>query len=101
MDRRVRNESSSHTTGRTSPAGLNARRYGAMPQSLRRDHAGTSAFFYLNVSFPETLRRLDFTPDQMREWYQERDLLLPDGCETVIGEDSPLDASVRRVLRQV
>ncbi|KAB8180932.1 kinase [Microbispora catharanthi] len=82
-------------------------RYGAMLRSLRRDHAGTSAFFYLDVSFPETLRRhdsrpqrSDFTPDQMREWYQERDLL-PDGCETVIGEDSPLEASVRQVLRQV
>ncbi|MBP2707407.1 kinase [Microbispora sp. RL4-1S] len=84
---------------------LAASRYGAMLQSLRGDHAGTSAFFYLDVSFPETLRRhdsrpqrLDFTPDQMREWYQERDLL-PDGCETVIGEDSPLEASVRQVLR--
>ncbi|GIH52324.1 protein-L-isoaspartate(D-aspartate) O-methyltransferase [Microbispora rosea] len=85
---------------------LTAIRYGAMLQSLCRDHAGTSAFFYLDVSFPETLRRHDsraqrseFTPDQMREWYRERDLL-PDGCETVIGEDSPLEASVRQVLRQ-
>ncbi|WP_205825651.1 hypothetical protein [Microbispora catharanthi] len=35
----------------------------------------------------------------MREWYRERDLL-PDGYETVIGEDSPLEASVRQVLCQ-
>ncbi|MEU8196251.1 kinase [Microbispora amethystogenes] len=85
---------------------LTVSRYGAMLQSLRRDHAGTSAFFYLDVSLPETLRRHDsrpqrseFTPDQMREWYQERDLL-PDGCETVVGEESPLEASVRQVLCQ-
>ncbi|WP_203883479.1 kinase [Planotetraspora kaengkrachanensis] len=71
---------------------LTASRYGAMLESLRHDHAGISAFFYLDVSFAETLRRHDsrpqrseFTPDQMREWYQERDLL-PDGSETVIGE---------------
>ncbi|MFG1823444.1 hypothetical protein ACGFIJ_13240 [Microbispora bryophytorum] len=74
--------------------------------SAKTSYAGNSVFFYLDVSFPETLRRhdsrpqrLEFTPDQMREWYQERDLL-PDGCETVIGEDSPLEASVRQVLRQ-
>ncbi|WP_182903868.1 hypothetical protein [Microbispora sp. H10830] len=47
----------------------------------------------------DVVRRELPLPHQMREWYQERDLL-PDGCETVIGEDSPLDASVRRVLRQ-
>ncbi|MEU8174970.1 hypothetical protein AB0C14_18995 [Microbispora hainanensis] len=77
-----------------------------MLQSLRRDYAGTSAFFYLDVSLPETLRRhgsrpqrSEFTPDQMREWYRERDLL-PDAYETVIGEDSPLEATVRQVLRQ-
>ncbi|WP_285705843.1 kinase [Microtetraspora sp. NBRC 16547] len=83
---------------------LTASRYGTMLQALRRDHAGMSAFFYLDVSFPETLRRhdtrpqrLEFSPDQMREWYRERDLL-PGDWETVIGEDSSLDATAQRLL---
>ncbi|WP_328708588.1 AAA family ATPase [Microbispora hainanensis] len=41
---------------------LTASRYGEMLQSLHRDHAGTSAFFYLDVSLPETLRRHDSRP---------------------------------------
>ncbi|MEU6426857.1 hypothetical protein ABZ860_13275 [Microbispora sp. NPDC046973] len=58
------------------------------------------------MPFAETLRRhetrpqrLAFSPDQMREWYQKKDLL-PDGRETVIGQDSSLEETVRLVLRE-
>ncbi len=83
---------------------LTAERYGPMLQALHRDHAGTSAFFYLDVPLAETLRRhetraqrWEFGPREMRQWYRERDLL-PDECETVIGQDSTLESTVERVL---
>ncbi|WP_433216711.1 kinase [Microtetraspora malaysiensis] len=85
---------------------LTASRYGPMLRALSHDHAGTNAFFYLDVSWPETVRRhatrpqrREFTPEEMRRWYLERDLL-PDGCETIIGEDSSLEATVRHVLHK-
>ncbi|MCF6475651.1 kinase [Nonomuraea sp. MG754425] len=79
-------------------------RYGRMLRRLVADHAGVTCCFYLDVSFDETVRRhatrpqsADFTPDLMREWYVPRDLL-PDGRETVIGEDSSLERTVERIL---
>lgn len=61
---------------------LDARHYGAMLTHLTSDHAGTSAHYYFDVSWEETLRRhstrrqaTEFTPDQMREWFAPRDLL--------------------------
>jgi predicted kinase len=85
---------------------LAASRYGAMLDGLRRGHLTSSAFFYMDVSFEETLRRhqtrplrLEVTADQMRGWYQARDLL-PGGYETVIDEDSALEATVRQVLEE-
>jgi predicted kinase len=85
---------------------LTASRYGAMLQALRRDHPANSAFFYLDVSIEETLRRHQTRPlrsevsgDQMREWYRHLDLL-PHEYETVIPEHSPLEATVRQVLRE-
>lgn len=73
---------------------LHASRYGAMLQRLRDEHDGPSRFYYLDVSFPETVRRhgtrpqfRDFTAEQMREWYAERDAI--DGLgEQVIPESS-------------
>ncbi|MGW7006643.1 AAA family ATPase [Streptomyces sp. NPDC054933] len=83
---------------------LSAARYGAMLQALRRDHIGPSRFYYLETSFAETLRRhatrpqaADFGEREMRGWYKPLDLL-DDRCEEVIGQESPLEATVRRVL---
>ncbi|MEU4541837.1 AAA family ATPase [Nonomuraea dietziae] len=83
---------------------LFASRYGSMLRALRHDYAGRSAFFYLDVPFEETVRRhatrpqrTQFTAEQMREWYIERDLL-PGGYETVIGQDSSLEETVRLML---
>lgn len=85
---------------------LTAGRYGPMLRALRRDHPSNSAFFYLDVSFKETLRRHQTRPlrsevsgEQMREWYRRLDLL-PGAYETVISEASPLEATVRQVLRE-
>ncbi|WP_090944645.1 AAA family ATPase [Nonomuraea jiangxiensis] len=84
---------------------LAASRYGEMLQALRRDHRGTSCFYYLDVSWEETLRRHETRPqrtqfgaEEMRQWYTERDVL-PDGCETIVPEPTPLDETVRRILR--
>ena len=86
---------------------LAASRYGSMLQQLRRDHLGTSSFFYLDISYEETLRRHNtrpqrnqFSAEDMRAWYLERDVL-PDGCETLIGQDSSLEDTVRRIMREV
>jgi predicted kinase len=84
---------------------LYAAHYGPMLHALRADHAADSAFFYLDVSLDETLRRHEtrpmreeVAPDRLREWYQHRDLL-PGGYETVIPEHSTKDATVQRVLQ--
>ncbi|MCA2227506.1 hypothetical protein [Nonomuraea aurantiaca] len=43
------------------------------------------------------LQRSQFGAGEMRQWYIERDVL-PDGCESVIGEDSSMTEAVRRIL---
>ncbi|MFF0245638.1 AAA family ATPase [Streptosporangium sandarakinum] len=85
---------------------LYADRYERMLQALRADHRGPAHFYYLDVSFDETLRRHATKPQsgmygeaEMRQWYRPRDLL-PDGSETIIGEDSSLEETVRRILRE-
>jgi predicted kinase len=57
-------------------------RYGAMLEQLAADHPGRSVFFYLDVSYAETIRRhagrpqaSQFTAEDMRGWYLERDVL--------------------------
>ncbi|MFC4564768.1 kinase [Nocardiopsis mangrovi] len=85
---------------------LDAGRYGPMLGALRADHAGRSAFFYLDVPFPETLRRhatrpqaRDFGEPEMRRWYRWRDLL-PGGGEEVVGARSGLPATVDLILQR-
>ncbi|GAB4050947.1 kinase [Catellatospora paridis] len=75
-------------------------KYGDMLRALLAAHRGTSSAFYLDIPFDETVRRhgtrpqvTDFTPDQMRGWYRERDVLGVDG-EHVIGPESTFDDSV-------
>ncbi|SEG63499.1 Predicted kinase [Nonomuraea solani] len=80
-------------------------RYGEMLQALFRDHRGTSRGYYLDVSWEETLRRHQtrpqrsrFSPDDMRQWYVERDIL-PDTIEMIIDEDSTLAETVGLILQ--
>jgi thymidylate kinase len=71
-----------------------------MLADLWRAHRGGSWSFYLDVSFDETARRhatrpqhQEFTVEDMRGWYQHRDLLGLDG-EQVIPQSSTLSATV-------
>jgi len=80
---------------------LYADRYAQMLLELRRDHLGGSFFYYID---PETLRRHETKPNaqefgeaEMTEWYRPRDVL-PGGVESVIGTDSSLADSVRRIM---
>ena len=79
---------------------LAADRYGEALDELRRAHRGPTFSFYLDVSVEETLRRhrtrsqaAEFTPDQMRGWYQAEDLLHFTG-ERVIPEASTIEQTV-------
>ena len=83
---------------------LYAAHYGDMLTALRADHRGESWFYYLDVSFEETIRRHATKPQaseygrtEMRGWYREQDVL-PGGYEQIIGEDASLDAIVQQVM---
>ena len=84
---------------------LSADRYGTMLAGLRRDHLGPSCFYYLDVSLDETLRRhgtrpqATFGPDEMRGWYQPKDLLITIP-ERIIPEASTLAETVDLILRE-
>ncbi|WP_052423906.1 AAA family ATPase [Nonomuraea candida] len=80
-------------------------RYGEMLRGLFRDHRGTSHAYYLDVSWEETLRRHEtrpqrtrFGPDDMRQWYLERDVLTG-VAETVVDESSTLAGTVGLIGR--
>jgi adenylate kinase family enzyme len=84
---------------------LAASRYGDMLARLRYDYP-VSHWIYLDVPFEETVRRHrtrpqrdQFTPEQMAEWYQTRDLL-PRCAETVIGPQSTLHATADLILQR-
>jgi hypothetical protein len=85
---------------------LYADRYEPMLAGLRRDHLGSSWFYYLDVSLDETLRRHatrpqagEFGPEDMRDWYRPRDLL-SSVRERVIPEASTLAQTVSRILAE-
>lgn len=86
---------------------LHAERYATMLTELARDHRGTTAFYYLDVSYAESLRRhatrpqaAEFGPEHMREWYRRRDLLGLPG-ERAVPEDSALAQTSARILAEV
>jgi cytidylate kinase len=83
---------------------LDSDRYEPMLAALRRDHAGRSFFYYLEVSLAETLRRHDmrreaseFTHADMRSWYRPMDLLTRI-AERVISETSTLRQTTARII---
>lgn len=86
---------------------LHAERYSAMLTELADDHQGNTAFYYLDVSFTESLRRhatrpqaAEFGADDMRGWYRNRDLLGIPG-EQLIPETSTLHQTTARILHDV
>jgi adenylate kinase family enzyme len=85
---------------------LYADRYEPMLATLRRDYWGRSWFYYLDVSWEETIRRhatrpqaAEFGPAQMRGWYRPRDLLAGVG-ERIIPEASTLPETVDAILAE-
>ena len=83
---------------------LYADRYEQMLACLRRDHAGHSYFYYLDVSLAETLRRhfsrpeaAEFGPGEMRDWFRPMDLL-SSVEEQIIPEPSTLQQTTVRIL---
>jgi predicted kinase len=85
---------------------FHADHYEAMLAGLARDHLGVSRFYYLDVSFEETLRRhatrpqaAEFGGDEMRGWYCHRDLL--GGIrERIIPETSTLQQTAALILAE-
>jgi adenylate kinase family enzyme len=83
---------------------LHTDRYSNVLHQLIDQHSGPSYVYYLNVSFDETVRRhqtraehVNFTPEQMRDWYEPEDLLGTDR-EHVIDETSTFQQTVDAIL---
>jgi predicted kinase len=81
-------------------------RYTRMLMDLRAEHAGESFFYYLDLPFAETLKRhatkpnaADFGEAEMATWYTPHDLL-PGGLETIITQESSLEASILRITEE-
>ena len=79
---------------------LSAEKYREALDELRCVHRGPAFFFYLDASLEETLRRhttrpqaTEFTAEQMRGWYNAKDLLGFDG-EQIIPEASTVEETV-------
>ena len=86
---------------------LVTRHYGDMLTRLIADHRGRTCCYHFVVPFEETVRRhatrrqaAEFTPEEMRAWYVERDLL-PGDVETVIPAEHSLAETVEQVLRDL
>jgi hypothetical protein len=83
---------------------FNADHYGAMLTALISDHPGRAFAYFLDVPFPETLRRhaaktglLEYGEAEMRQWYRGLDLL-PGGVEQVIPAESSLEDTVDMIM---
>jgi 8-oxo-dGTP pyrophosphatase MutT (NUDIX family) len=83
---------------------FNAGHYGEMLTALIGEYAGSSFAYFLDVPFPETLRRhatktgtLKYGETEMRQWYRGLDLL-PGPVEQVIPASSTLEDTVHKVM---
>jgi hypothetical protein len=86
---------------------LHAERYAGMLDELADDHRGTTTFYYLDVSFEESLDRhatrpqaAEFGAEDMRGWYCAHDLLGVPG-ERVVPQNSTLASTTSRILDEV
>lgn len=82
---------------------LSTKRYADMLTALHRTHRGHTFVYYLDVTLDETLHRHttrpqadQFTDDDMRSWYNPRDLLDVDD-EHMIEQNSTLEQSIERI----
>lgn len=85
---------------------LRADYYGEMLCRLKQDHQGRAYFYYLDVSFEETLRRhmtkptaAEYGEAEMRDWYRPHDIV-PDLGERRITETTPLAEAMHRIMRE-
>ena len=81
--------------------------YDEMLTRLVNEHVGTSACFYYDLSFDETVTRhatkpqaAEYGPDLMATWYRESDLI-PALNEHILHANIPLDAAVRAMMSAV
>jgi hypothetical protein len=86
---------------------FNADHYGAMLTALISDYPGRAFAYFLDVPFPETLRRhatktglLEYGEAEMRQWYRGLDLL-PGGVEQVIPTESSLEDTVGKMMADI
>jgi hypothetical protein len=86
---------------------LFARHYGDMLRGLWTDHAGVTGHYYFDIPLEETLRRHatralanEVSPDQLRGWYNHRDLL-SFVEESIIDATASVEESVERVMREM
>jgi hypothetical protein len=85
---------------------LDSGHYGPMLTALLREHAGDSHAYYFDIPFEATLQRHgtkpnrdEWTEEDMRRWYRAGDVL-PGGGERIIGPDSTLEQTVKRILAE-
>jgi hypothetical protein len=78
-----------------------------MLAELADDHRGTTTFYYLDVSFEESVGRhatrpqaTEFGAEDMRGWYRANDLLGVPG-ERVVPQTSTLAGTTSRILDEV
>ncbi len=84
---------------------LNSKRYSSMLKSLA-DYEPNHHFYYFDTSFEETLRRHQTKPNkhefgeaEMREWYEQRDLLGFDQ-ESLIDEQLTQEQVVDKIITE-
>lgn len=85
----------------------NIKSYDSYFQSIFREHPSDNYFFYIEVSFEESLRRHDMRPqksefgvEQMKEW---ADYATPTGYEQeiIIPEHSGLEDTVMTIVKRI
>ena len=86
---------------------LPAEPYHRLFEAAKAEFSDNIFAYYYDLSFEETLRRHntkpnreDFGEEDMRRWWQEKDLL-PDIPETILTEEWSLEDTVDKIFRDV
>lgn len=86
---------------------LGSKRYDSLFASILKKPSSDNYFFYMKVSFEETLRRHKTKPNkhefgekEMKEWYKENDLL---SCaqEIILPERNSLEENLKIILKTI
>lgn len=86
---------------------FDSRRYSDYFSNLVAEHANNNYFFYIDLTFDETLKRHalrdkrhEFGEEAMSNWYIAHDQL-GYGFETTIGPDIAVDAAINLILKTI